>query len=94
MSSQTRLKNRMEHDKDSGKFIVVQTQRQPETISISTSGCLGNMATPMKNATSTNEGDSFENLIDFDEIKNAYADLCREEVLNDCLICTLVLLSP
>ena len=44
------------------------------------------MATPMKIATSTNEIDSYENLIDFEEIKNAYANLCQEEVLTHLLI--------
>ena len=45
------------------------------------SGFLDNMATPMKNATSTKDFDSYENLTDCDEIKNAYTDLCKEEVM-------------
>ena len=39
------------------------------------------MATPMKNATSSKDFDSLEHLTDFDEIKNAYTDLCKDEVM-------------
>ena len=53
------------------------------------------MATPMKNATSSKDFDSLENLTDLDEIKNAYTGLCKEEVMihlnNDQFLSCLIL---